>query len=301
MSAGVRSNRPGLGIASVCLGILCLASMDAVAKWLGESYPIVQIVFFRTLFALPPVLLLAWLSGGFHLLRPVRLPVHLLRGALGGGAIVFFFSALRYMPLATVWTIAFAAPLIVTALSRPLLGEPVGPRRWAAVLVGFAGVLVVIQPGTATFEWAMLLALGGTLSYALLLMTARKFSGSETAPAMVLFNMLVPLAVASLITPAVWTPPVGWAWAGFVAAGLLGGSAMIFLTLGYRLAPAAVVAPFDYTALIWSVALGWWIWGDWPTPATWAGATLIVAAGLYVAYRETRGARRAKAPAPEAR
>ena len=301
MSQEARSNRPGLGIAAVCLGVLCLASMDAVAKWLGESYSVVQIVFFRTLFALPPVALLAWVSGGFHLLRPVRLRVHLLRGAIGGATIVLFFTALRYLPLATVWTIAFSAPLIVTALSRPLLGEPVGVRRWAAVLLGFAGVLVVIRPGTAEFAWAMLLPLGGALSYALLLMTARRFAGTETAPAMVLFNMLVPLVVASAVTPAVWQPPVGWAWAGFVAAGLLGGSAMIFLTLGYRLAPAAVVAPFDYTALIWSVALGWWIWGDWPTPATWAGAALIVAAGLYVAYRETRVSRQAKTAATDAR
>jgi drug/metabolite transporter (DMT)-like permease len=205
------------------------------------------------------------------------------------------------MPLATVWTIAFSAPLIVTALSRPLLGEPVGIRRWAGVLVGFAGVLIVIQPGTARFEWAMLLALAGTLSYSLLLMTARKFAASETAPAMVLFNMLVPLAIATVITPAVWTVPAGWDWLAFVGAGLLGGSAMIFLTLGYRLAPAAVVAPFDYTALIWSVALGWLIWRDWPTPATWTGAALIVAAGLYIAYRETRVHRRAKAPATDTR
>ena len=192
------------------------------------------------------------------------------------------------MPLAEVWTIALAAPLLVTALSVPLLREPVGWRRWSAVLVGFAGVVVVVQPGMAAFQPAGLFALLTAGCYALILVTARKYAESESAPALVFWSTVVPAVLAGALLPFQWTAPAAGDLHWFVIVGVLGGGAMLFLTQAFRLAPAAVVAPFDYTAVIWSVAWGWLIWADVPRPTTWAGGALIVGAGLYVMHREAR-------------
>lgn len=287
-TAAPAQERAGLGIAAMTAGIFCMASMDAMAKWLGESYPVAQVLFFRGLFGLPPVLLLAQWSGGLHLLRPNRPGLHAVRAVLAAAATFCFFTALRSMQLAEAWAVGFVVPLLVTALSVPLLGETVGWRRWSAVAVGFMGVLIVLRPGLGTFNPAALLVLVTAVCYALIMLTARRYAASESTPAMVLFTTVGPLALASLFLPTQWTPPEGLDWLRFVVLGLLGGMAMLLLTQAFRLAPAAVVAPFDYTALIWSTAWGWLIWGDWPDAWAWVGAAVIIVAGLYVLHRETR-------------
>lgn len=288
-----RENRAGVGIATMLCGVFALATMDAMAKWLSESYPIAQVVFFRALFAIPPIMILAHLSGGVRTAVVTRRPwIHVARGILAALAIFAFFTSLRFMPLAEAWAIAFAAPLIVTALSHPLLGEKVGWRRWAAVAVGFLGVLVVVRPGMATFQPAALLALVTAFGYGLILITARKYAPSESTAALVFYTTVIPLAVAAVFMPTHWQTPAPSDWPIFVGMGLLGGVAMLLLTQAFRLAPAAIVAPFDYTALIWSVGWGWLIWRDLPDTYGWTGAALVVLAGLYVVRRETRLARR---------
>ena len=287
---GPASTATGRAIAAVCFGIFCLATLDAAAKWLVAEHSVAQIVFLRMAVTAPAAVVLAWTMGGLHLLKPQRVGMHLLRGVFGTCSATFFFAALRYLPLATVWTIAFSAPLIMTALSRPFLGEPVGARRWVAVLAGFAGVLVVVQPGASGISsLGLTYAILGTLAYSLLQLTARKYAASETTPAMVLFNALVPVVLAGAAMPVLWTTPTAGGWLAFAVLGVFSAGAVTFLTLGYRLAPPAVVAPFDYTALVWSVLWGWVIWRDWPEPATWAGAAIIVASGLYIIRREARG------------
>lgn len=289
----VREERVGLGIATMLAGVFALATMDAMAKWLAASYSVAQVVFFRSLFAIPLILLLAHASGGLRLLVKTKHPwVHLARGLVAAVATFAFFTSLRYMPLAEAWAIAFAAPLIVTALSWPLLGERVGWRRWAAVLVGFLGVLVVVRPGMATFQPAALLALVTAMGYGLILITARKYAPSESTPTLVFYTTVVPLVAAAAFLPAQWQTPEAFDWVLFAGMGLLGGAAMLLLTQAFRLAPAAIVAPFDYTALIWSVGWGWLIWNELPDAYGWVGAALVVTAGLYVVHRETRLARR---------
>lgn len=291
-AAVARSNLPG--IVAMVAGIFCLATMDALAKYLGETYPIVQIVFFRSLFVLPMAVVMAWLSaGGLASLKTRRPWVHLVRGVLTTAAIVTFFTALRFLPLAEVWTIAFASPLLVTALSVPVLGEPVGWRRWSAVLVGFAGVLIVVQPGMSAFQPAALIALLAAVCYALILITARKYAESESTPSLVFWSGLVPVVVSGAVLPFHWTMPATGELHWFLVIGVLGGFAMLLLTQAFRLAPAAVVAPFDYTAMIWSVGWGWLIWQDVPRPTTWIGGAVIIVAGLYIMHRETRLARAA--------
>jgi drug/metabolite transporter (DMT)-like permease len=294
--AAAGAQRAGAGIAAMTAGVFCLASMDAMAKWLGESYPVIQVIFFRGLFGLPPVLLLAQWSGGLRLLRPGRVWVHLVRGCLSGGAIFCFFVALQSVPLAEAWAISFCGPLIVTALSRPLLGESVGWRRWLAVAVGFLGVLIVVRPGMAAFQPASLLLLVSTTCFALVLITARRFAASESSPAMVFYTTLIPMLLAAAILPAQWTAPTGPDWLAFVLLGSLGGMAMLLLTQAFRMAPAGAVAPFHYSALIWSTGWGWLIWGDWPDAFDWIGAAVVIGAGLYVAQREARLGRRAAQP-----
>ena len=277
------------GIATMVAGVFCLATMDALAKFLGEGYPVVQLVFLRSTIALPLLLAIAWFSeGGFAGLRTRRPWVHVARAVLVALAIFTFYTALTYLPLAEVTAIAFAAPLIMTALSRPLLGEQVGWRRWSAVLVGFAGVLIVVKPGTAAFQPAALIALAAALLYALMLMTARKFAASESAISLVFWSTAGAGLIAGTLMPFTWTPvaanDAGW----FLALGGLGAVTMLLLTRAFHLAPAAVVAPFDYTALIWALAYGWLIWGEVPAPTTWGGAAVIAGAGLYVTHRESR-------------
>jgi drug/metabolite transporter (DMT)-like permease len=277
-------------------GVFCLASMDALAKFLGERYPVVQLVFLRSALALPLLIAIAWVShGGLAALVTRRPWVHAMRAVLVALGIFTFYTALTYLPLAEVTAIAFAAPLIMTALSRPLLGEQVGWRRWSAVLVGFAGVLIVVKPGTAAFQPAALIALAAALFYALMLMTARKFAASESAISLVVWSTAGAGLLTGLIAPVQWTPVAAGDLPWFLALGGLGAVTMLLLTRAFQLAPAAVVAPFDYTALIWALGYGWLIWGEVPAATTWAGAAVIAGAGLYVTHRESR--RRSTAPA----
>lgn len=285
--AAPASNLPG--ILTMIAGVFGLASMDALGKHLGETYPIAQIVFVRALLGLPFLVLLARLShAGLGQLRTVRPGVHAVRAVLAACGVFSFYTALRYMPLAEVTAIAFAAPLIVTALSLPLLGEPVGWRRWVGVLAGFAGVLIVVQPGTAAFHWAGLVALLAAACYALMLMTARKYATSESALSLVVWSTLGTAVLTGVVTPFQWQAPAAGDLPWFLAIGVLGGLTMLLLTRAFQLAPAAVVAPFDYTAMLWAVGYGWLVWRDVPAPTTWLGSAVIVGAGLYVMHREAR-------------
>lgn len=287
-TANQESRNNTLGILAMVAGIFCMSTMDALAKWLGESYSLSQIVFFRTLFAIPPVLVLAHFSGGLRLLKTRRPLVHLFRGICAGVAAFAFFASLRVLPLAEAWAIAFAAPLIVTALSGPMLGEPVGWRRWSGVLLGFLGVLIVVRPGMEAFQPAALLALATAVGYALVMITGRKYANTESTTALVFYTTLVPLALSASVLPLHWQTPEGGDWALFIILGTLGGMAMLLLTQAFRLAQAAVVVPFDYTAMIWSVGWGWLLWRELPDTVAWIGSGLIVLSGLYVVQRESQ-------------
>jgi len=287
--------RIGLGIAWMLAGAFCLSTQDAVAKWLSQDYGIAQIIVARGLVGLPLILVLIRATQGWGALRMRRPWLTLLRGLLMAGSAFFFIAGLRHLSLASAWAVAFTAPLMMTALSPVMLGETVGWRRWSGVLVGFLGVLVVVRPGLGAFQPASLYILATAVCYALNFVLARKQAADETAQVSVFYITLVQLVIALPFAVLHWQAPAGSLDAGlFVLAGLLGVAAMLFLTEAFRVAPAAVVAPFDYSAMIWAVLWGWVIWRDWPDAATWAGSALIVGAGLYVLHRETVNARRAR-------
>ncbi len=285
-------DRIGLGIVAILIGMFAVSIMDALAKWLGEGYPIAELVFFRSLFALPPVFFILWQQGGgFASLKPRWRLGHLLRAAFSLGAIFTFFTGLRYLQLAEALSIVFAAPLFVTALSVPILGERVGPRRWAAVAFGFVGVLVMTRPGAETFRPEALYILAAALCYALSMLVTRRLARSDTTPAIMLSGICVALVVSGLALPFGWRTPVGADFWLFVLLGLVGGTGMYFMTQAYRYAPAAVIAPFDYTALLWGTLFGWLVWQELPGTNVWFGAAIVIASGLYIVHRETRAAR----------
>ena len=281
-------DRIGLGIASMMVAVAAMSLMDAVAKWLGQGYPIVEIVFFRNIFAMAPIFFIVWQGGGRPALRIGWGFGYLLHTAFGLVAIFAFFTGLRYLPLADAIAIAFVAPLFVTALSVPVLGERVGARRWGAVIVGFLGVLVMTRPGAEAFQPAALLILAAALFYALAMLVTRRQARTDSTPSILLYTTGLSLAVSAALLPFGWRSPSSEDLMLFALLGLIAGGGKYFFIQAYRYAPAAVVAPFDYTALIWGTIMGWLVWHELPGPHVWLGVAILVASGLYIIHRETR-------------
>jgi drug/metabolite transporter (DMT)-like permease len=279
------------GIASMLLAVAIFSCMDALIKWLSATYPTIEIVFFRSAFAFLP-LLPALARGGRAALRTRRPLVQAGRAALGLVSMIAFFYCFRVMPLADVFGIAFSAPIFVTALSVPLLGERVGIRRWSAVVVGFIGVLVMLRPDSGLFASASWIALFATALYALGQIFVRDLTKTETTVCIVFYVTLTTTLASAAALPFYWVSPSLVDAPLLAAVGILGGLAQLAFTRAFRLAPAAVVSPFDYTGLLYASVIGYYVWGDVPTVAFLAGAGIVMASGLYILHRETRLARR---------
>lgn len=277
-----------LAIVTICTGVMFLVANDAIAKLLTDRYAPIQIIFLRNLIAVPLIAAGIAVVFGRSGLRTRHLPLHAVRGLLMVVAAALFFTALSLMPLAEATALVFSAPIFITALSVPLLGEQVGWRRWAAVLLGFVGVLVIVRPGSAAFQPAALLPVGTALGYALFMITARWIGRDERLWTMMLFAMLFPLIYATVPAIAVWTPVQAGDLVLFGAIAVCGSLGLALIGQAFRMAPAAIVAPFDYTALIWATGLGWAIWGDIPGVWTMAGAAIIVTSGVIIILREAR-------------
>jgi drug/metabolite transporter (DMT)-like permease len=288
------------GLAAMWVAVVSFSVADAIGKWGGgEGFAAVQIVFFRYLFGLIPLALVLWWSG-LEAVRTNRPSAHALRGLLLSAALALFFWGLKYVPLADGIAVAFTAPLFITALSVPVLGERVGPARWAAVLVGFAGMLVIVQPGTDTFRPEMGIIVASALVFALGITYTRRLSRTETVAGMFTWTTVVSLVVFGPLALLTWKTPDVQHLGAFAALGLIGGAAHYLVGIAYRNAPAAVVAPQEYAALVWGALIGWFMWGDVPSAATWAGAAIVAAAGGFIAVREQRAERRRKAAVAEA-
>jgi drug/metabolite transporter (DMT)-like permease len=282
-------SRVGLGVACALTGLFGMSVMDACAKFLGEGYAISQIILVRNgVGALVVLLFVLAVDRGVMRLRPQRIGLLALRTIFSLAAGFLFFTGLRYLPLADAFAIAFTAPLFITALSVPLLGEKVGARRWGAVVVGFLGVLIVIQPGTSSFRMEALLPLGAALSYALTMLVSRRLTWEMSTSAIMFWPSLGAALTALLLMPIQWQTPSPTDLGIFLFMGLIGTFGMALIIQGYRFAPASVIAPFDYSALLWAITLGWLIWGDLPGPETWLGASILIMSGLYILHRETR-------------
>jgi drug/metabolite transporter (DMT)-like permease len=281
-----RAHRNGAGIASMLLAVLLYGVMDALIKVEAGRYPVMEVVFFRSFFALLPLAVLVVRAGGWPALATRQPKLQALRAVTGFISLIGFFEAFALMPLADVVAIGFAAPIFITALSVPLLGEQVGWRRWSAVLAGFAGVLVMVRPGSGVFGLAAGVALVGTLMYAISIIIIRRLSTTDgNAPTVASFTCFAVVG-AGVTLPSCWVMPTPEDWLLLAAAGLLGGAGQIAFTRAFALAPPVVVAPFDYANMLLATALGYAIWGDVPTPPVFVGAALVIASGLYIVYRE---------------
>lgn len=280
-------DRPALGITMMVAGIAGFAVMDAIIKWLTADYPVPQVVALRSWFGLPLLFLLALREGGFEALKTRRPLVHIGRYILVLALSFSFFWALSQMKLVDAVAITFAAPILIAALSVPLLKESVGLRRWAAIGVGFCGVLIMLRPGMGVFQLAALVVLGSAVVYALLMITTRAFKSTESTAALMLYPQLGMSLTGIVFAPLFWVTPSLGDLGLFALAGMFGSVGVMCLTQAFRLAPAATVSPFEYSALIWATLLGFLLWGELPDTTTLVGALVVISSGLYIIYRET--------------
>ncbi len=275
------------GIMFMLLQAFLFTAMDALVKLATERHPAGQIVFFRSLFALLPLSFFIRQAGGLSVLRTRRLGQHILRSLGGVASMVALFLAYSFMPLADAMAIATSGPIFLTALSVPLLGEQVGWRRWAAVIVGFLGILIIIRPGSGVFGVAAFLPLTGAFFYAIAMIQIRKLSSTEPPARIVFYFTMAAMLLGAASLPWQWVTPTPLTLAYLVGIGLVGGIAQMVMTHAFRLAPVSVVGPFDYTGLVFGAAFGYAIWHQVPDRFVWLGAAVIIASGIYILHRET--------------
>jgi S-adenosylmethionine uptake transporter len=280
-------DRIARGIAFALVSFTIFSCSDAAVKWLSGRYSVFQIIFFSTLFALVPMLWLIARDGGIAALRPRHPWLVGLRALLMAVDMVLVFFAFTQLPLADAYTMLFTAPMLVTALSVPLLGEHVGWRRWSAVVIGFLGVLIVLRPGFAVLLWGHVAALVSALFFALSLIVVRRIGNRESASSLLVSLMAALLAVSAPVLPFVYVPPSALDLALLAAIGLLSGFGHLTLIEAFRRAPSAVVSPFQYSQIVWGVLFGLWLFGDPPDRWVIAGSAVIIASGLFILWRET--------------
>jgi drug/metabolite transporter (DMT)-like permease len=272
------------------VSVASFAVMDAMLKLLSEHYPALQVAFLRAAASLPFVLLVIVVRGRLDRIRPVNVRLHLFRGALAVLMLYAFISAVRESSLATTYSIFMFAPLLVAALSVPVLGEKVVGGQWAAISVGLVGVLLMLGPVNG--QWlstGSLWAIVGLITYAVAIVSLRLLSRTDSTESMVLgFTVLLMVGAGALAIPD-WHE-VRWAedFKLILGVGLMGSIGQQLITVAFRNAPAAVVAPFEYTALVWGVLLDIAIWSVYPSALTLLGGSIVIGAGLYLIQRERR-------------
>ena len=283
-------HRVRAGIAFRLGAVVCMGTMSALVKLAADrGAHTFEIIFFRNAFAFIPIVAYILATRGWSVLRTSRPVGHIIRAAIGIGGMMSGFAALGMMPLSEFTAIVFAAPLLITALSAPVLREKVGPHRWAAVVVGFAGVLVTIHPDPVHLvTLGALLALGQALGTAGAMLAIRQLGATEPGPTIVFYFTLSAAIVGGLLTPFVWTKPSLEVLMLLIAIGLTGGVGQMLLTEAFKAAPAAIIAPFDYATLVWNGLIGYAIWSEKPALTTVIGGLIVAGSGLYIFWRETR-------------
>jgi drug/metabolite transporter (DMT)-like permease len=278
-----------IGIALMCATVSCFAVLDATAKYLNHHMDTLQVVWARYAGAFLLAVILSNPLSRPALMVTTRPWLQVGRSVLLLGSTLFNFLALRWLQLDEVMSILFSTPFLVAVLSGPMLGEWIGWRRWIAICVGFAGVLLVARPGFGGIHPAALLSLAAVVCYAVYIISTRVLSRTDSSETTLFYSNLVGAVAMTAVVPFVWTTPDGMVViALMVAMGALGSVGHYLLIIAHRLAPPAVLAPFMYTQLVWVIALGYLVFADLPTRWTLAGAAIVVASGLYLLYRERR-------------
>ncbi len=275
------------GVLMMLVAVGAFSLMDTLMKMLTARYPPVQVVFFRGVGSLPFVFLTYALTGRMAALRPVRVGLHIVRAVFALLMLWGFLWALARASLTDTYAIYMCAPLLVVLTASVMLGERIARHVWFAIFVGLAGVFVMLRPSVEGFaSLAGLAALGSALAYAVVVVMVRVLSRTETTASMV-FWFLVMIAVgAGMLALPDWVAILAADWPWIVAIGLAGWAGQHLITEAFRLAPASVVAPFEYTALVWGVAIDWVVWQTLPGVRVLAGAAIVIGAGLYLLHRE---------------
>ena len=262
--------------------------MDAAAKHLAQTYSVTQVAWARYVFHMATLPVLFGRHRWTAVLRTPRLGLQLARSVLLLASTFLFFLAVKFIPLADATAIGFVGPLLVTALSVPLLGEHVGWRRWAAVIVGFAGVLVIIRPGFGMLHWAVVLPLLVAVCFALYQISTRVLSRTDGWTTTLFYSASVGVVAMSVAVPFQWRTPDLAGWAAMAFLGLMGSLGHLAMIRAFAAAPGTTPAPLTYMQLVWAIVIGFALFGDFPDGPTLAGAAVIAASGLYVIDRERR-------------
>ncbi len=291
------------GVGFLVLGMLIFSLQDIAVKWIGGSYPVLEIVTFRSFVALPLTLLFFRFEGGRGWPTTRRPKLEIIRGLCYFLSYTTYFMGLAALPLAEIAAIKFSGPLMITLLSVVWLGETVGPRRWLALLVGFMGVLLIVQPGSASFNLGSIFILFSVLFYAVSAILTRKLQTTDSSATMAYFSSLVYMVATLILAPLLiyvgdmpnahpsiaflfhaWTTPSLFDLVIMSGLGLVWAGGMYCIARAYSLALASVVAPFEYIALPINIMWGFVIWRNLPTSMTLAGAALTLASGLYIFF-----------------
>jgi drug/metabolite transporter (DMT)-like permease len=284
-ASGSRSNAVGILLMVLAVGLF--GAMNLFVRMIGPDYHALEAVFFRNVIATALVLPFILGTGGLGTLKTKRPLGHAFRALAGMTGNLCYFSAFQLIPLADGQAISMSVPIVATLLAIPLLGERVGWHRWLAILVGFCGVLVAMNPG-GTIGTGSLFALAGTVCWAFTIIFVRMLSTTEKPYTIVFYYMVTGSLVATLFMPWVWVTPTPRILLLYLGAGLVGGVAQIAMTFSLKMAPASVVSPFEYTSIVWAVLFDLAVMGDAPVSTTLIGAAIVVASGLYIYHRESR-------------
>ena len=288
-----RSVLRGISFLVICLAVFSI--MDAISKFAALGYPVGQIMFVRYVFQFA-VLAVAFRHYRMREIVTSRRPFLQIGRALGNVVSTYMFIfALVYVPLADATAIGFVAPLLVTALSVPLLGEKVGVRRWSAVVIGFLGALVILRPGLGVMHWSSFLLLGSAFIYATYQIATRVLSVHDKPITTLFYTSTVGLTASAFLAPFGWQPMPLTMWGLLAIQGAIAATAHFLLIKAFEYAPVSTLAPFSYLQIIGTTALGFVLFAEFPDRWTIVGASIIVGSGMYVIYRETTliGRRRA--------
>ena len=282
-----------IGIGLMLMAMAILPGIDVIAKYMGANgTPVLQIVWARLTFGAVLTLPFALPHAGLKGLLPNRPLIHTLRAALLITATFFFFWSLRFLPIADALAIFFVQPLVVTALSPLILKEHVGPRRWAAVAVGFVGTLIIIRPGFGALNPGAILALAAGTSLALYFLLTRLIAGEQKAIVTTFHTNLLGAVMTSALVPLVWITPTQTDWLLFLALAAIANFGHYFIVRAYDHAEASLLAPLAYTEMITSTLLGLLFFGDFPDRYTFLGVAILISCAIYISVRERNPSQR---------
>lgn len=277
------------GMVAAAGAMLLFAIMNGLAKHLSETHSVIEIAFWRNLFASLPFLAAVFLAGRRDLLIIRSAPrLLVIRAVMGSVTLVVTFAAFSIMPMAETSVLLFTASLFLPILGLVFLREGVGPWRWSAVVAGFLGVGLMANPAGSINTLGVSLALTAAVLQATMGILLRRLGGFETPETIALYFFVIGTCVTGLAMPYVGTGPTLGELPFFVAVGLVGAGAQWSLSLAYKHAPTAIVAVFNYTSLIWATLIGWLVWGEWPLPVVFAGSAIVIAANVLIIWRENR-------------